>query len=179
LTGVPEPVYTGYGGIAVADQPEHILPLEDYPHQQALYERRRKIYDDQMRIWETFDKTASEMDARFDRALFAIAAGSFGLSFAFIEEIVPLATASRPYLLVVSWACFALCLIVMVLGHLLSAETYRRQRDDVAKDMALQFNGKTAGDRPVRDIVSPCNYISLIMYIGGIICLLLFVLLNL
>jgi hypothetical protein len=151
----------------------------DYAYQKELYERQRKIYDDQMRRWETFNKTSAEMDARFDRSLFTIAAGSFGLSFAFIEKIVPLATASTPHLLVLAWACFALCLIIIVSGHLLSAEAYRKQRDDVAREMVLHFDGKTVEEKTDRDFVSPCNYAALFMYTGGIICLLLFILLNL
>jgi hypothetical protein len=108
---------------------ENVLPSHNYSHQKELYERQRKIYDDQMRLWEMFNKISSEMDARFDRTLFTIAAGSFGLSFAFIEKIVPMATASMPCLLVLSWACFALCLIVIVLGHLLCATRPLRLRE--------------------------------------------------
>jgi hypothetical protein len=156
-----------------------IVPMNEYEYQKELYERQKKIYDDEMHQWEVFNKISLDMDARFDKALFTIAAGSFGLSFAFIDKIVPLASAACMVVLIASWACFAGCLIVMVLGHLLSAEAYRKQRDDVAKNMALQFNGEPAEDTNVTDTVSPCNYISLILYIGGIVCLLLFVLLNL
>jgi hypothetical protein len=163
----------------MSEKTGNIISMNEYNYQKEIYERQRKIYDDQMRLWETFDKTSSEMDARFDRSLFTIAAGSFGLSFAFIDKIVPMAAASRPFLLIFSWACFALCLIIMVLGHLLSAEAYRKQRDDVARSMVLQFDGKTAEDKVTRDFVSPCNYIALFMYTGGIVCLLLFILLNL
>jgi hypothetical protein len=158
---------------------ENIIPMSDYEYQKELYERQKKIYDNQILLWETFHKTASEMDARFDRTLFAVAAGSFGLSFAFIDKIVSLASARLTGVLVTAWACFAGCLIVVVLGHLLSAEAYRRQRDDIAKDMTLQFEGKFTKNKTTRDFVSPCNYIALFAYIGGIVCLLSFVLLNL
>jgi ABC-type siderophore export system fused ATPase/permease subunit len=155
------------------------VPINDYEYQKETYEKQRKIYDDQMRLWETFNQTSSEMDARFDKTLFTIAAGSFGLSFAFIDKIVSLSSAVYLPVLIASWACFSVCLIVMVLGHLLSAETYRRQRDEVAESMVLQFKDKPAEDKVTRDFVSPCNYAALFMYIGGIVCLLLFVLLNL
>jgi hypothetical protein len=158
---------------------ENIVPINDYEYQKELYERQKKIYDSQMSLWDTFHKTASEMDARFDKALFTIAAGSFGLSFAFIDKIVTLASAQLTWVLVASWVCFAGCLIVIVLGHLLSAEAYRKQRDNVARNMALQFEGKPAENDVTKDSVSPCNYTALFAYIGGIICLLSFVLLNL
>jgi ABC-type siderophore export system fused ATPase/permease subunit len=152
---------------------------DEYEYQTKIYERQRKIYDNQMLLWDAFNRTSSEMDARFDKALFAVAAGSFGLSFAFIDKIVSLASATYLSLLVTSWACFAVCLIVMVLGHLLSAKAYWKQRDNVARDMARQFEGKPTENKIARDSVSPCNYIALSTYIGGIICLLLFVALNL
>jgi len=159
---------------------EQIPPTTDYRQQVAAYERKRKIYGDTMRLWEMFDKTSSEMDARFDKVLFTIAAGSFGLSFVFIDKFVPvIGKAVWPLLLMISWALFALCLIVMVIGHLMSAESWRKQRDQVAKDMFLQFDGKPVENKPTKDSVSPCNYIALISYIGGIVCLLWFVLINL
>jgi hypothetical protein len=147
--------------------------------EQKETERQRQIYDNGMRLWDTFHRTAAEMDARFDKTLFSIAAGSFGISFAFIDKIVPLAEASCPTVLVAAWACFSVCLVVTVLGHLISAETYRKQRDQIAINMGLQYEGKTVTDTVTKDMVSPCNYIALISYIGGIACLLSFVLLNL
>jgi len=162
-----------------AEKSENIIPISDYQQEVASYERKRKIYDDNMRLWEIYDKTSSEMDARFDKALFTIAAGSFGVSFAFIDKFVVVAEAALSQLLVGSWACFAACLIAMVIGHLISAESWRKERDQITKDMFLQYDDKPVEDKPVKDRVSPCNSIALISYIGGIVCLLCFVLINL
>ena len=158
---------------------ENITPISEYQYQKEVHEHKRQIYEDTMRLWESYNKTCTSMDARFDKALFAIAAGSFGISFAFTDKFVAIAHAVYSPLLIASWACFAGCLIVMVIGHLLSAESYRRQRDAVARNMLLQFDDKPAENKPVKDMVSPCNYVALTSYTGGIICLLLFVLLNL
>jgi hypothetical protein len=163
----------------MANNNEKITPISDYQYQKEVYEHERQIYEDNMRLWESYNQTCTAMDARFDKALFAIAAGSFGISFAFIDKFVDIAQAVYPTLLIASWACFAGCLIVMVIGHLLSAESYRRLRDEVARNMLLQYDGKSAKNKPLRDIVSPCNYIALVSYVGGIICLLLFVPFNL
>jgi hypothetical protein len=73
---------------------DNTVSINGYEYQKAAYERQRKIYDDQMCLWEAFNQTSSEMDARFDKALFTIAAGSFGLSFAFIDKIVTLSSAT-------------------------------------------------------------------------------------
>jgi len=164
----------------MAKSKENITPINEYQYQKDVHEYKRRIYDDNMRLWESYDRTCTSMDARFDKALFGIAAGSFGISFAFIDKfVVDITHAVYPPLLIASWACFAGCLIVMVVGHLLSAESYRRQRDEVARNMVLQFDGKPTENKPLRDMVSPCNYIALASYVGGIVCLLLFVLFNL
>ncbi|GHV75628.1 hypothetical protein AGMMS49942_04490 [Spirochaetia bacterium] len=163
----------------MSSQDEKVLSPRDYDYQVKVYERQREIYDDSMRLWNTFNSTAAEMDARFDKALFTVAAGSFGISFAFIDKIVPVADSAKPVLIVVSWACFAACLIITVLGHLLSANAYRKHRDNTTKEMYAQFDGAPIETRKIRNFVSPCNYLALISYAGGIVCLLLFVLLNL
>ena len=74
----------------MSESSEKITLISDYQQQVETYEHKRKIYDDNMRLWETCDKTSSEMDARFDKVLFTIAAGSFGISFAFIDNFVPI-----------------------------------------------------------------------------------------
>ena len=164
----------------MAESNEKITPISDYQQQMQSYERKRMIYDDNMRVWETCNKISADMDARFDKALFTIAAGSFGVSFAFMDNFVPvIKNAQCAPLLVVSWACFAACLIVMVIGHLISAESWRKQRDNIAQNMILQYNDKPVEDKPAKDRVSPCNIAALISYAGGIACLLCFVLINL
>jgi len=163
----------------MTEKSDNITPISDYQNQVTSYERKRKIYDDNIRLWEMCDRTSSEMDARFDKALFTIAAGSFGISFTFTDKLVDMVQAVYAPLLIVSWACFAACLIVMVIGHLISAETWRRQRDQIARDMLLQYDDKPIENKPVKDRVSPCNTLALISYIGGIVCLLWFVLINL
>jgi len=163
----------------MAEKRDSVIPISDYQYQKDVHEHNRQVYDDNMRQWESFDRTCTDMDARFDKALFTIAAGSFGVSFAFIDKFVVIAKAVHPQLLIISWACFALCLISMVVGHLISAESYRRQRDEVARNMYLQFENKPVEDKPIKDMVSPFNFVALASYIGGIVCLLLFVLLNL
>jgi hypothetical protein len=118
------------------------------------------------------------MDAKFDNGLFTIAAGSFGVSFAFMDKIVPMQTAGYKPVLVAAWGLFAACLIVIILGHLLSAEAYRKLRDKVAQDMIRKYKGDLIETHNTLDLVSPCNYIAFIFFIGGVVCLLWFVLLN-
>jgi hypothetical protein len=164
------------GDRGTAEQ-EYLEKLGQY--QKELYERNKQIYDDGMKKWSSYNETSLKMDERFDKDLFTVAAGSFGLSFAFIGNIIELTSAVWRQALAASWACFAGCLILLVIGHLLSAEVYRRHRDNVARNMALEYEGKPAEDFHVVDVVSPCNYGALILYIGGIACLLCFVVINL
>ena len=179
---VDETPLPGYAMIVrhiMVKKQDNIIPIDEQEYQKEVYEWQRKVYEDNMRLWESFDQTSTNMDARFDKALFTIAAGSFGISFAFIDKFVKIAEAIYPKILVASWACFALCLVIMAIGHLMSAKAYGKLRDDVAKNMALLYEGKPVENKQFGDSVSPCNYIALISFIGGMVCLLLFVLLNL
>ncbi|MDR3249219.1 MAG: hypothetical protein LBT39_10595 [Treponema sp.] len=48
--------------------PENIVPIsqDDYTYRKEVYDRQRKIYEDGMRVWEGFNNTSRERDARFD-----------------------------------------------------------------------------------------------------------------
>jgi hypothetical protein len=177
-------------GEAISDQSRqeellaHQKAMQEYQerqskYQKALYKRHKIIYDDGMQKWQSYHDTSAKMDDRFDSRLFAVAAGSFGLSFAFVGNVIDLASAERMWALFAAWICFAGCLVIMTIGHLLSAETYRKHRDNVAENISLAYEDKPPKDIKTIDTVSPCNYGSLGLYIGGVACLLFFVISNL
>jgi hypothetical protein len=156
---------------------DYNIQLEEY--EKKLHERNQTIFQNERLEWSALDQTSARMDARFDKTIFTAAAGSFGVSFAFIDKVVAVSTSAYPGLLMASWACFAVCIIVMALGSLLSADGHRKARDSVAKNMRLQFDGKPAeAAAPSKDFVPFCNYLSLFLYSVGIACLLLFVAAN-
>ena len=147
-------------------------------YRQAEKERRKTIFDEGMRKWEAFGKTSYDMDARFDNLMRWVAGGSFGVSFTALNLFRPGFQVNYPIILLLSWAFFVVCLVVMSFGYLFSAKAYFKLQEEVVKNITRQYNGEEEQYVGSCDLVSPCNYISLIAYIGGIVCLLVFMAMN-
>jgi hypothetical protein len=56
----------------------------------------------------------------FDKSIQYIASGALGISFAFIEKLVPLKDAHETWLLILSWILFAITIFVSLFCHFLS-----------------------------------------------------------
>lgn len=77
-----------------------------------------------------------------DRAVLTVSTAALGFSLAFLKDIVPLATASQPWLLYLSWLCFVLAIIITFASFFTSqkaiddqltlAERYYLHHDDDA-----------------------------------------------
>ena len=139
--------------------------------------RTQRIFNEKMRIWEYFGSVYSRMDARFDSIMTAIAGGSFGVSFTVLNLFIsPAKFVSLP-LLFIAWGCFAGCLVVIAYGHLFSAKYYRAKQNEVAANMSRLYKGEPEQEQKsgLGDIVALCNTVAVVLFTGGIVCLLLFV----
>lgn len=63
----------------------------------------------------------------FDRSILTLAAGSFGLSFAFIRQIVPAINPDTIKLLTASWINFSISIIATLISLLTSIKACRKQ----------------------------------------------------
>jgi hypothetical protein len=106
------------------------------------HERKRKIYDDFSPAWDAQRSIQFETDARFHKNILAIAAGSFGISFAFINQIVPLNSAVHTTVLVLSWLFFGLSIVCSVLEPRVGSLIQDKLLDDIEKNIELGYEGK-------------------------------------
>jgi hypothetical protein len=159
---------------------ENIIPYEEQEriYQKDLHEYQEKIYQDTMGEWRDAYNTQVEMDRIFNTSIVSSSAGAFGISFAFINTIVPVADAAFKYLLVASWSCFALCLIIMITSFLASAHLHYKICNEIAAGLEARYQGKQPNRKPRGGFVIIINFISTILFMSGIICLIGFVLLN-
>jgi hypothetical protein len=145
-------------------------------------EENMRIYEEYRKNWEISYNAQKEQDDNFDKTLMALSSGSFGISFAFIDHIVSLQCASKLPLLVVSWACFAFCLVILLIGFRISSTIHSNICKEIYEEMNIKFEGKEADIVKDRSIMfnwsNVLNHIALISFIGGIVCLLLFILMN-
>jgi hypothetical protein len=119
-------------------------------YQQKEYERKRKIYDGHMAVWNDQHKVFRSDEKIFHKNVAAFSAGSFGVSFAFINQIVPLAEAVRTDILVLSWIFFGLALILDLFDHLFGMVVHARMLSDINKDIRAEYDGKPTPKRRYR-----------------------------
>jgi hypothetical protein len=171
--------YTDVDPAAPAQQwADYEYQKEVYTQQKELYERQEKIRQDAVAEWQTNYDTQQKMDSIFNTSIVSSSAGAFGISFAFINTIVPIAGAAFKYLLIASWGCFALCLCIMITSFLLSSYNHYLACRDIFNSMQDRYEGKRPVAKPRGRYIVATNFISVFLFIGGILCLIGFVLLN-
>ena len=144
------------------------------------------------RNWKIFNASKSQIDMlmqrqgeesdKLDKWMMTIAAGSFGLSFAFIDKIVPVKTASHLLFLFSAWSGFLAILIIGAIGFIVSALVHTVHAEEESKMLPLKYEGKEP-EYKKRGIFFTANavfgYAQILLFIGGSVCLLLFIAKNL
>ena len=70
-------------------------------------------------------KTLDYCNEQFDKSIVFIASGAFGISFAFIDKIVPLKTALIKEYLINSWYIYSIVVFVSLAAHFVGAMANR------------------------------------------------------
>ena len=128
-----------------------------------------------------FIQGQKEQDASFDYHILAFSAGSFGISFAFIDKVVPLKSSIYNGILIAAWICFALILLLELISFRVSSWTYLKLEEDANKvvETRIKGNDATYSENIVGKLITRLlNGIVLLVFSGGIICLILFVIIN-
>jgi hypothetical protein len=150
-------------------------------HKQAVYLRDKEIYDSLSKEWQGYRDVQLAENAKFNQYIAMFAAGSFGVSFAFIDKIVPFQSAANKPVLIAAWGLFAITLVLNVLIHLVSSFIHGKYCDIVAENVDRGYEGKPY--KPVRRwysgwVMSALYVIAFLGFLGGMACLVTFVLLN-
>jgi hypothetical protein len=149
--------------------------------EQKEFARRRTIYDDQMVIWDHQRSIQKNIDERSHKSILTLAAGSFGVSFAFISQIVKIETAVNMPVLVLAWALFALAIVLSILELKIGSVIQDFLLDIAEKNIQRGYEGKTYIMSKRWLVMWPTRilgWVSVISFILGVICLLYFVLMN-
>lgn len=126
-----------------------------------------------------YDDYAKIID-KFESSLMKLSAGSFGLSFAFIDKFVDFNNAKNPVFLKISWVSFALCLVFSLCGFLFSANG----RLKTIKNMWIRYENEVnkKNKKELKNhsdtLDSIFTILNLLLFFSGIICLIIFVFKN-
>jgi hypothetical protein len=135
-----------------------------------------------IRFIETLNQRQGEEDDKIDKWMMTLASGSFGLSFAFINQIVPIREAVHITLLIAAWSCFLSVLILEIIAFMVSSFCHSLFAKEEAKALKLKYQG-IESEYKNRNIFFGANallgYVSILLFIGGSLCLILFIAKNL
>jgi hypothetical protein len=152
--------------------------LQEYEQKEQM--RKKEIYNELSKAWDMQRQIQLNDEDRFHKSMLTMSAGSFGVSFAFINQIVPLDNAIHIIVLIASWVLFGLSIICAILELRISSSVQDRFLDTIEENIELGYAGKPYKNDsrwlmlPTRII----NWLSFILFIGGILCLLSFVYIN-
>jgi hypothetical protein len=137
-----------------------------------------KLYEANEHYTDKLIETQQRTDSFADKWLLTLAAGSFGLSFVFIDRLVPLESAVDKPLLIAAWSCFAAVLILELVGFAVSSLRFTLMVDEADRGLALKYEGKDP-EYKRRSIFFDLNrvlmFTVLFIFLGGLVCLLFFV----
>lgn len=111
----------------------------------------------------------------FDKALLTLSGGALGISMTFIKDIV-----TRPeykWILVISWTCFGLAIIILLLGFLVCGKAYKQEivSLDAIQEKSKKTNNKKNTWSKATEVA---NISALIFFITGLILLATFIFIN-
>jgi hypothetical protein len=154
---------------------------EETEYKQAEFARQKGIHDRFAGDLERCRQVQLHEDKQFCKYIAMFAAGAFGVSFAFINDIVPFQGAVYRYILVAAWACFAAALVLNVVIHLISSAIHGSYYDAVSDNIQRGYDGKPL--RPYKRwytgwVTAVLYWLDFISFLGGMACLIAFVFLN-
>lgn len=90
-------------------------------------------------------QTLSYGNEQFDKNVLFIASGALGISFGFIEKVVPnLAIAQNKNFLIDSWYCFAGVIFISLVAHFISTFAIRWsiENDNIEEEKYMRISGR-------------------------------------
>ena len=172
-----------YDGVETEEERQLIYRNLQIQHEHSTqeYERKKKVYDDLSSIWDDQRNIQLEADARFHKNILTIAAGSFGVSFAFINQIVPLDNAFHANFLIMAWIFFGISIVLCIIDPLVAFFIQDKLLDDIERNIELGYEGKPYIEPNIRLVMLPTRVIgclALVLFVAGVLCLLYFVYIN-
>jgi hypothetical protein len=144
-------------------------------------ERNWKLYEDSKEYSIRCDNARWAANDLSDKWIMTLAAGSFGISFTFIDKLVPLADAVYKPLLIAAWLCFVLVIVIELISMDVAAYRIAKAVEKERDNLLLQYQGK----EPLQavqdcrfDINRVIGYVVLPLFIAGIFSLIIFVAAN-
>jgi len=172
-----------YAGVETVEEREAIYQglLMQHEMDAREYNRKKKVYDDFSQVWDLQHGIQLEAERRFHKNILTLAAGSFGVSFAFINQVVPLNDALQTGFLVAAWLFFGLSIIFAILESRISSLIQDKLLSNIEKNIEMGYEGRPYKSPNKWLVILPAkilNWTAFVLFTTGVLCLLYFVFLN-
>jgi hypothetical protein len=155
---------------------------EQYEAECRKWEHNWKLHKAATHRIDILNQRQAEEDDKTDKWMMTLASGSFGLSFAFINRIVPVQSAGHIGLLIAAWSCFLSVLVLELVAFMVSSFAHSVMAIREGENLKLKYEGIEPEDKG-RSIFLGANallgYATILLFLGGSICLILFIAKNL
>lgn len=139
-------------------------PTEQDPKRTEYLEERKLLVEAEREAAQSFDKF-----------MVTLSAGAFGLSIAFVRELVP--SPRFLWLLHSAWGAFGLSLCFIVASFLISQSALRRQRDIL--DESYRDDEAARSERNLPAVITGVlNWLSIALFGCGVAALISFAMIN-
>jgi hypothetical protein len=142
-----------------------------------IYEHALQKHAQHMAERDKLIEAARESSQTFDQAVLAFGAAVFGASVAFLKDVAPKPQAYSLPWLCVSWSCFTIGLLAVILSFLFSHKACLVRIDDGAAQLSNP-NADGTADR-WGTLTSWCNYLCVGFLFFGVVAWVIFALENL
>lgn len=119
----------------------------------------------------------SKSDDDFEKYITLISSGALGLTITFIDKISPLENAVFIWIIALGWTLLAITLLLNLYSHFLSSKYTSKSIDEIDDNIAFDNLKKNLNDR--NKTINRYNGWSIILLFIGILCILIYVILNL
>ena len=141
------------------------------------YEHAKQKHEQHMAERDKLTDAARESSRSFDQAVLAFGAAVFGASVAFLKDVAPKPQGYSLPWLCISWSCFTVGLLAVILSFLFSHKACIARIHESAEQLSNP-SAKATGDR-WGTLTSWCNYLCVGFLFFGVVAWVVFALENL
>jgi hypothetical protein len=150
------------------------------------YEHALKVHAQHMEERKALTDAARESTRTFDQAVLAFGAAVFGASVAFLKDVAPKPLPCSLFWLCISWSCFTLGLLAVILSFLFSHRACMARIDEGAARLnapPAKSDEKSSDEKTRKDpwgmLTNVCNYSCIGFLFVGVVAWIVFALENL
>jgi hypothetical protein len=118
----------------------------------------------------------NESQSDFEKNLVYLSSGALAISIGFVENIIDLKSAAYLWLLIVSWGCLAVALILNLATHLISVNNSTKARREMDEGLKYKVLIKQINDR--NKIMRILNWVTFTLFALGVLFTVVFCSLN-